>query len=222
MGAISRLAGDEATDLVDLLECAGGEFELEADGYLMTGVDHDDDLATRVLSFAHFISAAPIVWHASQCNHDEVQPRPESTARALAKAMRLRLITRIGKPAATLIRLDKRVAGHGESVKVPMAIAPSSPLSAPLLLASFIDMAAAPQAVVAAKRGMTFTYQVARDLRIPKFVVIDGDERDLEHMAELLDPLDVATILFDDPELLEAESRVAIEQLGFATTGRPE
>jgi hypothetical protein len=214
-GELAGLVGDEIGEMAHLLECAGADIDLAEDDVVTTLVADDEPLSTHVLAFAHYLSSAPVVWHARQCFDTERAPIPESPIRALAKVTRDRLVSRLGDNSNRVFHLYRKVRERGETVRVPLTLAPPKPLSLPLVVVSFVDMDGSEQAIAAAKRSTTWTFEVLNDLTMPKYLLIKGDERHVEHFAEFYDHRGVTALPFAELSALEEDARDALTRLGL-------
>lgn len=219
-GEASRIAGSGIERLAHLLSCAGAEVEV-SENMVTVPVSADEPLASRVLSFAHYLMAAPVLWSARECLRDEepetdVLP-PESPSKVLAKQIRQRLIDRAGRHAAPFIALDRRVFGRGESVLAPLAIMPPASKHPPLLVAAFVDTTASERSVTAAKKVATWTYEVVHEFTIPKYLVVRGGTVEIEHFGSFYDNFNIMAISSDDGSQLERDTIDAISRLGFGS-----
>jgi len=217
-GEAARIAGADVDRLAHLLSCAGAEIEL-SEGVVTSPVSADEPLASRVLSFAHQLMAAPVLWYARDCLLDDeagtdVLP-PESPSKILAKQTRQRLVERVGRQAGLVIALDRKVFGRGESVRAPLAImAPASKLP-PLLVAAFVDTTASERSVTAAKKVATWTFEVVHEFTIPKYLVVRGEPAQVAHFESFYDNFNITAVPSDDGMQLEADAVDAVNRLGF-------
>lgn len=218
-GEADRIAGPNIELLAHLLSCAGAEIEV-SEGMVTSPVASDEPLASRVLSFAHYLMASPILWHARDCLLEEDRASdilpPESASRVLAKETRQRLVDRVGRHAGQLIALDRRVFGRGESVRAPLTIMPPASKNPPLLVAAFIDTTASERSVTAAKKVATWTFEVVHEFRIPKYLVVRGGPSEIEHFGSFYDNLNIVAIPSDDGLQLEADTIDAVTRLGLS------
>lgn len=217
-GEASRVAGPDVERLAHLLQCAGAEIEV-SEGAVTSPVAADEPLGSRVLSFAHYLIAAPILWHARDCMLDDESSSdllpPENPSKVLAKQTRARLVERIGRNAAPLIGLDRKVYGRGESVRAPLAILPPASKAPPLLVATFVDTTATERSVTAAKKVATWTFEVVHEFNIPKYLVVRGDAKQIDHFGSFYDNFGIAAVSIDDGAQLEEDAVDAVSRLGF-------
>jgi hypothetical protein len=217
-GEVARIAGAEVDRLAHLLLCAGAEIEV-SEGVVTSPVSADEPLASRVLSFAHELMAAPMLWYARDCLLDDEAGTdalpPESPSKILAKQTRQRLVERVGRQAAPLIALDRRVFGRGESVRAPLAIMPPASKSPPLLVAAFVDTTASDRSVTAAKKVATWTFEVVHEFTIPKYLVVRGGPSQVAHFESFYDNFNISSVPSDDGSQLEADALNAVSRLGF-------
>lgn len=218
-GEAARIAGSDIERLAHLLSCAGAEIEI-SEGVVTSPVASDEPLASRVLSFAHHLMAAPILWYARDCLLEDEPATdllpPESPSKILAKRTRQRLVERVGRHAAPVIGLDRRVFGRGESVRAPLAIMPPASKMPPLLVAAFVDTTASERSVTAAKKIATWTFEVVHDFRIPKYLVVRGEASQVAHFGSFYDNFNITAVPSDDGSQLEADTVDAVTRLGFA------
>ena len=150
-GEFRSLARDDTESFDELLNCAGAELELVGDIATIT-IDDPDDTARAVLSLAHYVIAAPVLWHARRCLAEEGRDQQEPSAvRALAKATKQRLISRFGDSVGTVIRLNAPIKDRGERAIAPMVMARQTG-ARPMLISTLVDYEATPAAVSNAKR----------------------------------------------------------------------
>lgn len=217
VAAIRDVDFDQASQL---LICSGADVDASS-SFVTSTVEDDEPLLERVLEFAHYLSAAPILWRARMClesGTERVDVRPESATHALARETRERLAANLPRAAEPLVQLNRRLRTRGEAVRVPLAVAPINVKSLPLLAAAFVDMTASEQAVSAAKRMATWTFEVLADHEIPKYLVVRGSPADTDHFAEFYDNLNVTAVPSDDGEQLIADTREAVARLGYPST----
>lgn len=213
-GELRSLAGDEADEFLSLLNCAGAELEFTGGVASMT-IDDPTDTARAVLSLAHYIIASPVLWHARRCLQDQSRSEPEpSAARELARATRTRLAARFGDRVASVLRLNSKVKDRGEQAVAPLVMSADS-RAQPRLLSTFVDYQAGAASITAAKKQTAWVYDVAKDLRVPKFIVVRGSNDDVEHVARFYDHLNVTALSFSRPDPLERSVEEVAGDLGL-------
>jgi hypothetical protein len=208
---LRRLVGDDRDRVAEWLGCAGAD--LAGDGDLTTAtVDVDEDVASRILSFAHYISAAPVLWQAEPCIRQAGgTDRPEPAVKQLAATVAERILARVGPRAEPLLRRNFTVKGLGQHAKAPLAIAPPG-VQSPRLLSAFIDYEAAGQSIEAAKRQSLWLFDVTEELTIPKYLVVRGADAPLSDLARFYDRRNVTTVPFDDGEQLLDDAERLVDQ----------
>ncbi len=215
VGSIRNVDFDQA---VELLRCSGADVDEPTGRFVTTTVESDESLLARVLEFAHYLTAAPILWRARDCflaDAETEEPGPESPTRVLARETRERLIAHLPRPAAGLVHLYRRLRARGEAVRLPLAIAPMNVSSLPLVAAAFVDMTASEQTVSAAKRMATWTFEVLAEHQIPKYLVVRGSPDEVDHFAEFYDNLNITAIPANDGERLIEDAREVVGRLGY-------
>lgn len=187
-GTLPRLESSDLDELVDLLGCAGAELEV-ADGVATAYSERSpESLARRALEMAHYLQAAPIVWHARLCLMEESDSqRPTSPVIELARYSRGRLVERYGAAAGAVLHVGRYLAGAGERAKAPLIVAGPHRASSPTLIASFLDFTTSELSRAHAKRSTTWLFEVVRDLHAQRVVGVKGaSDSELEHLAETL------------------------------------
>ena len=88
-GDLTASFGSSATELADLLTCAGADIHLEGE-LAVCEVRSALDLTSELLRFGYFLSSAPVVWRARQCLQAEESRavHPEPSVQALAREVR--------------------------------------------------------------------------------------------------------------------------------------
>lgn len=217
-GEVEAVAGQRSEELARLLSCAGADVETNQ-GALTTSVRDDEPLTARLLAFAHYLISAPVVWDARECLLADglAASAPESPTKQLARSTRDRLVARIGGQSRAVIHLDRLVGARGEKVRAPLVLSALSPLAEPRLVAAFVDMEASAPVITSAKRLATWTFEVLHELRIPKYLVVRGPEREVEHFASFYDHHEVTAVPFSDGQQLENDARDAVRRMGLAT-----
>jgi hypothetical protein len=220
-GEVSSIRGVNFDKAVRLLVCSGADVDA-VDGFVTITVEDDVPLLGRVLEFAHYITAAPILWRARDCLMSDPESGaelpPESAVRILARETRHRLISNLPPQAAPLVQLDRRLRTRDEDVRVPLVVAATNIKSLPLLAAAFVDMTASERAVSAAKRTATWMFEVLAEHQIPKYLVVRGSPSDVEHFTTFYDNLNIAAIPSDDGAHLIEDAQEAVRRLGFPLT----
>lgn len=186
-GQLEYLVEGHLPRLVDLLECAGAPFSLTSGRVVTLAVPADGNVADAVLSFAHHLLAAPVVWQALEC------AKPGTTAPSsvdvMARETKARVVDALGDRAKPYLHLRYDVLARDERFPAPLAVASPAPRPhLPRLVASFIDTTAPKNAVTAAKRSASFMLDVVSDLTIPKYIVVRGDDREVDHFGDFFDP----------------------------------
>ncbi|MEA2825981.1 MAG: hypothetical protein QOG43_420 [Actinomycetota bacterium] len=207
-GQLAFVLDSDLDRIVDLLQCAGASFRVD-DEAVSLFVEDDANLVSATLAFAHYLAAAPLVWHALECAK---RPLPATTTvDIMARETKGRLVEQLGEKVDPFIQLKLTIKGHGETFPVPLAIGSRSGKQPPALVASFIDTTAPQAAVTAAKRNTAFMLQVVRELAIPKYLVVRGDQRAVEHFADFYDPLNTTALSSERLETLyEDANRVLV------------
>lgn len=219
-GEVASIRDVDFDKAVQLLACSGADVTAGS-GLVTTTVEDDEPLIDRVLEFAHSLTVAPVLWNARDCfGAEAVAVRAESPAHVLARETQQRLLANLPRQAGPLVQLDRRLRMRGEAVRVALSIAPPNIKALPLLAASFIDMTASEQAASAAKRMATWTFEVLTELHIPKYLVVRGSEREVEHFAQFYDNLNVTAVASDDGMQLVEDARTAVRRLGFSSSGQ--
>lgn len=216
-GEIASVADEQFGDLLRLLTCAGAEVDHVA-GVVTTHVFEDESLTSRLLTFAHYLISASVLWRARHCL-DEVRPPSgaESPTRHLARETRERLIARIGGQSHAVIHLDRPLRARGETVRAPLVVAPPSLKAQPRLVAAFLDTHASEAVTSSAKRLATWTFEVVHTLMIPKYFVVHGSDEQVEHFAEFYDHHNVTALSFSHGHQLEVDAWRVVASMGLAT-----
>jgi hypothetical protein len=210
---LRRLLTHDRDRVVEWLECAGADLLADGD-FVTTHVDPDEDLASRILSFSHYISSAPVLWQAETCiTQGGTAERAEPAVKQMAASFATRILSRVGNRAAPLVRLNLTVKGLGQRAKAPLAIAPpGGKQQLPRLLSSFIDYEASGQSIEAAKKQSLWLFDVTEELTIPKYLVVRGGDAPLSDLARFYDRRNVTTVPFDDSDQLLEDAERLVEQ----------
>lgn len=188
---------DEAHGLVDTLRCAGAPVT-PRDGSVVHVVDDLLDLEHTVMSFAHAITSAPLVWSALKCT-EEAEPAKRQTRSAvqvMARNCKARVAERVPK-AKNFIRLDQRLKERDDETTVPFSLQ-LTPSGAPRLMAGFVPSGAPGRM---AKQSNAWLWTVAKQLTVPKYVVVE-DADQVDHLAEMYDQWQVNVIAASADEQL--------------------
>lgn len=212
---LGRRLEDDRDQVVNWLSCAGADVTIDGD-FVVTEVETAGELAPRILSFAQYLLAAPVLWQAEPCMADEGEAveREPSAVERMANEARNRIRARIGDRALGLIRRKCTVKGHGQRAVAPLAVgAPKS--THPRLVATFIDDEAGPQSASQARRSASWLFQVINELEIPKYLMVRGPWESEKQLQATFEPQNVTTLPFDDGEIMiDDVQRIATELVG--------
>jgi hypothetical protein len=209
-GQLAYLMDDDFDKVIAAMECAGAVFS--PTGYNSVGleVSHGESLCTSIISFSHYLSAAPVVWHSLECAKGAQDQKP-STIDVMATETKNRLVKGIGRATAQYLQLKHTVNDRGESMKAPLAVASPRMRRRPPLLTTFIDMTAAPQAVISAKKNAAYLWEVVRDWETRKYVVVRGGSPD--HFSDFYDNYNITAVSSEDLGTLQRDTEEAIGEL---------
>lgn len=201
-GQTSRMLDQDFGSVIDVMRCAGAPFSIEGD-QLLARAD-DASLAGTVLSYAHHVTAVPVVWQVRQCMEDE-----EPVARSVSPPLRMARHTidlaapRLRTPGHQhLLHIDTPVSGRGETTRAPLAVKRTATEHRPALVAAYIDATASGQAVTSAKRATSFLFDVLGELTFAKYLVVQGEQSDMVKLRAFYDHWQVNVVAEDDQERL--------------------
>lgn len=215
---VSLVGSDELRSMVRLLECAGGDLSVTGAGLVTSNVDPGDSLPERIMTFAHLLIASPVLWHARHCLDDDIVTvqRPGSAVTLLARRTKTAVLERLGERVAPVMHISRVVGGRGETVRMPLVVAPLGDTSSiPDLVASFVDYEASDSSVTSAKRLAAFAFDVVAELQIPKFLVVRGTAEQVEHLGDFYDRSEVTAVAFEEDGPLISETETIAARYGL-------
>ncbi|MEQ1698913.1 MAG: hypothetical protein ABMA25_02335 [Ilumatobacteraceae bacterium] len=216
-GEIAAAFGSERHDVVAMLRCAGADMTFDSrTNFAQVDVADDDELGDFVITFAHYLSAAPLMWRAHNCaleEDDRLVPVVEPSTKLLARQTKAELVRRCGSRYSSVLRLGRPLTGAaGIRTTLPLSVSVSH-TAAPRLIAACIDTGASAQSVRAAQGHVSFVLDVSREYTVPKWLVVKGDEHAIDQMGEFYDRDNLVVVSFDDLDQLESSVREVMPQL---------
>ena len=212
-GQLAYLMDDDFDKVIEAMECAGAIFSPM--GYNSVGLEvtNRESLCTSIISFAHYLTAAPVVWHAIECSKGTQEQKP-STIDVMATETKDRLVKGASRSIGQYLQLKHQVSDRGETAKVPLAVASAHMRRKPPLLTTFIDTTAAAQAVISAKKNASYLWEIVRDWGpTRKYVVVRGGTTDVDHFADFYDNYNITTVSSDDLGSLPRDAEEAVGEL---------